>query len=124
MTFNNKRKRGDFIGSFAPYGYNKQRDIKNVVHLIVDPVASNTVKRIFNEYVSGKSLRAISRDLNNDNVKTQKLSNKSSNKKIKIELDNLKVEYKDLQNKYNILFEENEEYKRIFDDVENECDSN
>ena len=68
MTFNNKRKRGDFIGSFAPYGYNKQRDIKNVVHLIVDPVASNTVKRIFNEYVSGKSLRAISRDLNNDNV--------------------------------------------------------
>jgi hypothetical protein len=66
----------------------------------------------------------LKQNLNNDNVKTQKLSNKSSNKKIKIELDNLKVEYKDLQNKYNILFEENEEYRRIFDDVENECDSN
>lgn len=54
-----------------------------------------------------------------NNVKTQKVSNK-----VKNELNNLKAEYKDLQNKYNILLVENEEYKRIFDDVENECDSN
>lgn len=67
-TLNNKMLHGDYIGSFAPYGYQKQRDLKNAVHLIIDPVAANVVKRIFDEYTKGNSMRAISRGLNRDGI--------------------------------------------------------
>ena len=68
LTFNNKRKRGDYVASFAPYGYNKQRDLKNAIHLVIDPIASNVVKRIFDEYNNGESLRAIARNLNKERI--------------------------------------------------------
>ena len=80
-----------------------------------------------------ETIRLFQRDLIKKDKKIQKLESqiKSPNENIqkelycvKNELNNLKAEYKDLQNKYNILLVENEEYKRIFDDVENECDSN
>ena len=50
-------------------------------------------------------------------VKTQRVSNK-----IKTELNNLKAEYEELQNKYNVVVSENEEFKRIFDEVESNID--
>lgn len=67
-TFNSKRENGDFVGSFAPYGYLKERDIKKALHLIIDPVASKVVQRIFKEYSEGKSTRAIARELNNEGI--------------------------------------------------------
>jgi predicted nucleic acid-binding Zn-ribbon protein len=68
--------------------------------------------------IKDKKIQNLESEIKTPNEKTQKTSNK-----IKNELNNLKAEYKDLQNKYNILLVENEEYKRIFEDVENECDS-
>ena len=41
----------------------------------------------------------------------------------KNELTKLKSEYNTLKEEYDRLVKENEEYKRIFEEVENECDS-
>ncbi len=67
-TFNIKRKCGDFVGSFAPFGYLKQRDINNVIHLTIDPIASEIVKRIYNDYINGLGLRTIAKNLNDDKI--------------------------------------------------------
>ena len=48
-----KQKRGDYIGSFPKYGFKK--DPHNHNHLIIDPVASLIVKRIYNLTLNGLS---------------------------------------------------------------------
>lgn len=65
-TFKTKRINGEFTGSFTPYGY--IRDPENKNHLLIDPVASFIVKRIYDEYLSGSGLEKIARGLNKDNV--------------------------------------------------------
>lgn len=50
-TLRNKKKAGLYTGSFAPYGYKKDENNKN--YLVVDPVASEVVKKIFELYNSG-----------------------------------------------------------------------
>lgn len=65
-SFNSKRQNGQFIGAFAPYGY--QKDSKNKNKLIVDPEASLVVKRIFNMRISGIGNEQIMRTLNQENV--------------------------------------------------------
>ena len=56
-TLKSKREKGQFTGSFAPYGYIKDPENKN--HLIPDPIVSNVVRRIFEEYTKGYSLKKI-----------------------------------------------------------------
>jgi DNA invertase Pin-like site-specific DNA recombinase len=51
-TFNTKRRNGEFIGAFAPYGYLKAPDNKN--KLIVDETAAAVVKDIFTWFLYGK----------------------------------------------------------------------
>lgn len=63
-----KRVNGQFIGAFAPYGYIKAKDDKN--KLIVDPEASQTVKRIFSMYLSGCSMSKIRAVLNEEKIPT------------------------------------------------------
>jgi len=65
-TLRAKRASGEFTGSFAPYGYNRDPENKN--HLIIDPVASEIVKKIFENYINGMGLRTIARDLNDNSV--------------------------------------------------------
>ena len=48
-----KRKRGDFVGSFAAYGYRK--DPANHTKLIVDELAAETVQNIFHWKINGMS---------------------------------------------------------------------
>lgn len=57
-----KMKQGEFIGNFAPYGYQKDPDNKN--HLIPDPVTAPIVKRIFRQAADGLSPGEIARQLN------------------------------------------------------------
>lgn len=57
-----KRKNGQFIGSFASYGYEKDPEDKN--HLIVDEHAAETIRLIFNLKVEGRSSRHIAARLN------------------------------------------------------------
>jgi len=62
-TFDAKRRRGEFIGAFAPYGYIKDPEDKN--SLLVDPEAAAVVRDIFNWFViDGMSKRGIALKLN------------------------------------------------------------
>lgn len=61
-TFNMKRKKGEFIGAFAPYGYLKDPDDKHC--LIVDNEAAPIVQDIFHWFVNdGMSKNGIVRKL-------------------------------------------------------------
>lgn len=61
-TFDMKRKKGLFIGAFAPYGYQKNQEEKG--KLIVDDEPAQVVKDIFNWFVyDGLSKRGISKKL-------------------------------------------------------------
>ena len=57
-----KRKRGDFVGSFATYGY--QKDPSNHTKLIVDELAAENVQSVFRWKISGMSNQGIADRLN------------------------------------------------------------
>ncbi len=57
-----KRAQGQFIGSFAPYGY--QIDPENKHHLVIDEETAPVVRQIFEMYVSGEGYRKIVQELN------------------------------------------------------------
>ena len=57
-----KRKNGQFIGSFAGYGYQKDPENKN--HLIIDEYAADIVRYIFNLKMDGYSPQRIAEKLN------------------------------------------------------------
>ncbi|MCL1867152.1 MAG: recombinase family protein [Oscillospiraceae bacterium] len=61
-TLDNKRKRGEFTGSFAPYGYLVDPDNKN--HLVKDEYAAPIVRDIFDWYNQGWGYRKIVMRLN------------------------------------------------------------
>ncbi|WP_279000050.1 recombinase family protein [[Clostridium] scindens] len=57
-----KRENGDFIGAFAPFGYEKSERNRN--QLVIDDYASDIVKKIFAWKIEGLSLGAIASRLN------------------------------------------------------------
>lgn len=57
-----KRKQGKFIGSFAPYGYNKDPADHN--HLVIDEEVASVVQDIFCWFIGGMSILGIARKLN------------------------------------------------------------
>ena len=59
---NVKRKEGQFIGSFAGYGYRKDPKDKN--HLIIDEYAAGIVQEIFKQKLNGMSSQRIASHLN------------------------------------------------------------
>jgi len=62
-TLDAKRRRGEFIGAFAPYGYIKDPENKNSI--IIDGEAAQHVRDIFNWFVvDGMSKRGIALKLN------------------------------------------------------------
>ena len=65
-SFRAKQKRGEFIGAFACYGYLK--DAQNRNHLVVDPVASKVVQRIFSLFEDGIGKIRIAKILNEEGI--------------------------------------------------------
>lgn len=65
-SLNEKRKEGLHIGGTARFGYKK--DPSNKGKLIIDPVASQYVKRIFDLYESGKGTVFIAKTFNEENI--------------------------------------------------------
>lgn len=63
-----KRKKGDFVGSFAPYGYRKSSIDKN--KLEADGEAAENVKKIFRWFLQGNSAYKIAEKLNREGVLT------------------------------------------------------
>ena len=62
QVFDMKRRNGEFIGSYAPYGYVKDPNDKHAV--LVDPEAAEVVKSIFALFLSGMNKRGITYYLN------------------------------------------------------------
>jgi site-specific DNA recombinase len=60
-------KRGEFIGSIAPYGYTLEN---KKLYPSKDEAIINTVRRIFNSYLNGKGARTIARELQDENIPT------------------------------------------------------
>lgn len=71
-----KRKKGLFIGAFAPYGYKK--DEKNHNKLVTDNESALVVMEIFRKFLAGESMVKIARELSVTNV-----PNPSEYKKLK-----------------------------------------
>jgi DNA invertase Pin-like site-specific DNA recombinase len=67
-TLRNKKQRGEFTGSFAPFGYVKDPENKN--HLIIDGHAAQIVREIFDWYLQGWGYRKIAMTLNERGVLT------------------------------------------------------
>lgn len=65
-TLTYKREQGQFIGSFAPYGY--QIDPQDKHHLIIDEETAPHVQRIFEMYVQGSGYRKIVQELNSRGI--------------------------------------------------------
>jgi DNA invertase Pin-like site-specific DNA recombinase len=65
-VLDHKRKQGDFIGSFAAYGYIK--DPENHNKLLPDPMAAAVVRRIFTLYLQGFGKQKITELLNKEGV--------------------------------------------------------
>ena len=57
-----RRKKGEFVGSFAPYGYKKSQEDNHV--LVIDEEVADNIKNIFSWFISGISMRKICERLN------------------------------------------------------------
>ncbi len=66
QVFDYKRRSGQYIGSFAPFGYVKDPDDKH--QLVIDPDAAEVVKLIYAMFLQGSSKRAVSLYLNEHGV--------------------------------------------------------
>lgn len=75
--FEIKRKNGQYIGGFAPYGYN--RDAEDKHHLIVDPYAADIVRMVYDFRLKGMSTGRIARQLNGMGVLPPGAYKKSKN---------------------------------------------
>jgi DNA invertase Pin-like site-specific DNA recombinase/predicted transcriptional regulator len=61
-SLDRKRSKGEFIGSFASYGYRK--DPADRHHLVIDPAAAEVVRSIYQWFVGGMSIIGIAKKLN------------------------------------------------------------
>ncbi len=65
-TVKSKQKAGEFIGSFASYGYKKSPTDKN--KLIIDEYAAEVVRKVFRLYVGGMGKLSIAKLLNAEGI--------------------------------------------------------
>ena len=93
-TFRSKREDGQFTGSFAPYGYMRNPENKN--HLIPDPVVSEIIVRIFNEYSKGFGLYKIAKGLTDDSILSPLEYKLMNGSKLKIPIIKDYVDYKSI----------------------------
>ena len=77
-SLKNKREDGLFMGSFAPYGYERSEDGHK---LVIDPVAAEIVKKIFNLYADGYGYHRICEYLNNNNIPPRSVYKKQKGSK-------------------------------------------
>lgn len=74
-----KREQGQFIGSFAPYGYKIDEDDKH--HLVIDEETAPVVQRIFELYSQGAGYRIIVNELNEKGILSPSSYKKKSGSK-------------------------------------------
>lgn len=69
-SFRAKMEKGEYIGSFAPYGYKKDIEHENKNHLVVDYRVSFIVQQIFQMAYEGYAPKAIADTLNQKGIAT------------------------------------------------------
>lgn len=77
-----KKRNGQFVGSYAPYGYKKSEEDKH--KLEIDEEAATIVRRIFDMFASGYSLTKIC-----DTLTMEKVPTPSQHKNMKIGQNNV-----------------------------------
>jgi site-specific recombinases, DNA invertase pin homologs len=77
-SLKNKREDGLFMGSFASYGYERDEDGHK---LVIDPVAAEIVKKIFEMYADGYGYHRICEYLNNNNIPPRSVYKKQKGSK-------------------------------------------
>ena len=77
-SIKSSKKKGNFIGKMAPYGYKK--DEKNCHLYHIDPEAAKVVQKIFNMALKGKTRQEIVRYLNDSHIITPSQYLKQNNK--------------------------------------------
>jgi len=65
-SLNIKKRKGEFVGAYAPYGYKK--DITNKHKLVVDPYPAKVVRRIFSLFIKGNSITSIANILTKEKI--------------------------------------------------------
>ncbi len=63
-----KKRKGEFLGSSAPYGYEKDKDKKNA--LVIDDKAAKIINRIFKLTLEGEKRTEIAKMLNKEGIDT------------------------------------------------------
>lgn len=61
-----KRRKGEFLGAFAPFGY--QKDPTDLHHLIIDEEAAKTVRRIFVDYLADPNFSKLAQQLTDEEI--------------------------------------------------------
>ena len=74
-----RKEKGMFMGSIAPYGYNKSKEDKH--KLVVNKAEARIVKRIYEEYSKGESISEIIKRLQIDEIPSP--NNSSNNGEIR-----------------------------------------
>ncbi len=69
-SFRAKMEKGDYIGSFAPYGYKKDIENGNKNHLVIDHQVSHIVQEIFQMAFEGRPPKEIANYLNDKGIAT------------------------------------------------------
>lgn len=69
-----KKRNGEFIGAYAPYGYKKSLSDKH--KLIINDEEADIVKRIFHMFIKGYSINKIKETLTGEHIKTPSVSKK------------------------------------------------
>ena len=75
-SLNVRRRKGDFIGSFASYGYIK--DPEDHHKLVIDEDAASVVRMIFGKFLAGMSIMGITRELNEAGIPNPSTYKKNS----------------------------------------------
>lgn len=65
-SLNIKKRNGEFVGAYAPYGYEK--DISDKHKLVIDEEAARVVRRIFNLFIKGNSITSIANILTKEGI--------------------------------------------------------
>lgn len=92
-----KQKSGEFVGSFAPYGYMKSPENKN--QLIVDEAVSEYVQMIFSMYKDGFSIGRIAKRLNQDGRPVPNGIQAFRRRKVRYRLQNRRYRKMDIQSR-------------------------
>ena len=70
-AFDAKMREGEFISPFASFGYEVSKENNN--KLVIDPIASEVVKKIYSLYLQGYGLTGVAKKLNEENIPSPSL---------------------------------------------------